>query len=179
MRYFTRGWMSGELTDAETERTGEAYRARVAEIAPRLPPAMLRLTRDFSLHDALVERIVWNPTARCLRLSLVCGNVQRGHSLAQLTYDRAMLGQPRVDSLKRAAECRHTELVYDEVDVEDDGHLSHRLLFVPSEEVTIEFERFDMTVSPRPDRRVELLGPFLEEGPDDEAGADDGTPAPG
>ena len=166
MRCLTRAWVSGALTEVEWDRALEAYRARIAEIAPRLPNALLRLTRDVSLHDGLIECVIWHPAKRRLRLSLVCGDVQSGYFLVQLTYDGAMLGGGRVDSLRRAAESRESESLYDEVDIEDDGRFSHRLLFSPREEVTIEFERFDMSISPRPDRRVDLLRKFSEEPPD-------------
>ncbi len=163
MRYFTRGWACGDLTDAEWKHALAAYRARIAEIAPQLPRGMLRLTRDVSLHDGFIEQIVWNPTKSRLRLSLVCGNVGSGYYLVQLTYDGAMLGSARIESLKRAASSRDPEVLYDEVDVAEEGHLCHRILFNPSEEVTLEFERFRMTVSARPDRRVEWRSPFVEE----------------
>jgi hypothetical protein len=169
MRYLTRGWLNGELSDAEWKRADEAYAARVEEIASRLPPAMLRLGRDISLHDAVIEKIVWNPMTRRLQMSFVYYNqLQQGHLLVQLIYDGAMLGNARIDSLRRAAESRLTELVYNEIDASDDGHLIHRLLFEPCEEVTIDFEQFDMTLTPRPDGRVELLVPFCEKVQDDE-----------
>lgn len=163
MRYFTRGWAAGELDDNEADQVAEAYRVRLAVIAPRLPPAMLRMTREIRLHDALIERVIWDPASRRLWLSLVCEDREGGQLLMRLCYGGAMLGAGRVESLRRAAESRLTELLYDEVDVDDAGILSHRLLFAPSEEVTIDFENMDMTVSPRPDRRIELLRPFVVE----------------
>lgn len=177
MRYFTRGWTRGELTDEEAKATLQAYRARLARIEPRLPPAFVRLDRDVSLHDGIIEQIVWNSASRRLEMSLVCGDQQSGYFLAQLTYLGAVLGGPRVDSLKRAAEgCQ--ELVHDELDVDDGGLLSHRLLFEPSEEVTIDFEDFEMRISPRGDRSLRLDGFFIEEVPGGGELRDAGAPHP-
>jgi hypothetical protein len=37
MRSFTRGWVSGDLTEEECEAAVQAYRARLSAIAPRAP----------------------------------------------------------------------------------------------------------------------------------------------
>ena len=74
-----------------------------------------------------------------------------------------MLGASRVNSLRRAALSRETELLWSEVDVDADGVLSHRLLFSPCEEVTIDFRELDLVTSPRDDSRVHLSGAFVHE----------------
>jgi hypothetical protein len=164
MRYFTRGWAAGEHSDDECEQARAAYRARLVEITPRLPPAMVRLAREVGLHDGLIEQVVWNAHLNRLRLSLVCEDAEQRNVQAQLTYSRALLGRSRIESLRRAALSRQTELLYDEVDIDSDGILSHRLLFWPSEEVTIDFRELEMVVSPRTDRRIHLGSAFIEEG---------------
>ena len=58
MRYFTRGWVNGELRDDAFEQVVDAYRARIAEITPRLPAPMIRLAHELDLHDGLIERVV-------------------------------------------------------------------------------------------------------------------------
>jgi hypothetical protein len=87
---------------------------------------------------------------------LVCEDAHEGTVQAVLIYGGAMLGASRIESLKRAALCRETELLYDEVDIDDDAILSHRLLFSPREEVTIDFKELHLVVSSRTDRRVAL-----------------------
>ncbi len=172
MRYLTRGREWGDLPDADADRAMEAYRARVAEITPRLPAALVRISHDLSLHDGVIEKIVWNPGLRRLSLALVCCDDTRGYFQALLTYGGAMLGPHRVEALRRAAISRETVLLENEVDVEDDGTLVHRLLFAPSEEVTIDCQEVDLIVTPREDTRV-YIGhlPFAveepEEGPKD------------
>ena len=74
---------------------------------------------------------------------------------------------------------RETELLYDEVDVGEDGTLVHRILFWPSEEVTIEFASLTVRTWPVPDRRVLLRGGFFEFRPDaDETDDEDGRENP-
>jgi len=124
---------------------------------------MLRLAREVSLHDGLLESVRWSSKKKLLKLDLVCGQLERGYSLVELTYGGALLGEQRSNALKRAALSRETERLYDEVDISEDGLLCHRILFWPNEEVTLDFSELEMSSSPRPDRRVELLGAFCEE----------------
>lgn len=163
VRYFTRGWVAGELTGDECEHAKAAYWARVAEITPRLPPDLARMVGEIRLHDGIIEQVVWNSHLNRLQLSLVGENTREECVAVQLTYGGAMLGSDRLASLKRAALSRETELLYDEVDLGIDGVLSHRLLFTPSEEVTIDFRDFGMQVSPRADRRVHLWPAFTDD----------------
>lgn len=167
MRYFTRGWASGELSDDESDEANEAYRARVAEITPRLPPAMVRLAHEISVHDGIIEQVIWNSHLNRLQLTLVCTDAHQNYIQTHLTYSGAMLGPSRIESLQRAALSRETELLYDEVDIDDDSVFSHRLLFDPCEEVTIEFKELELVVSPRADQRVHLGRAFIVERPEE------------
>jgi hypothetical protein len=163
VRYFTRGWASGELSDAEYESASASYWTRVAEITPRLPRDMARMLRTIRLHDAIIEQAIWSSGRKLLQLSLVAVNARKQCVAVQLMYRGAMLGNGRIAALRRAALSRETELLYDEVDVDDEGVLSHRLLFAPCEEVSIEFRQFEMKVSRRPDLRVRLRPAFIEQ----------------
>lgn len=162
MRFFTRGWVNGELSDEESDRARDAYWARVEEITPRLPRELVRMVREVHLHDGLIEQVVWNPREKKLLLALVATDAQGECISVNLSYGGAMLGDSRIDAIRRAALSRETELLYDEVDIDEDGVLSHRILFEPCEEVTIDFREFSMQVSPRADRRVRLSPAFLE-----------------
>jgi hypothetical protein len=163
MRYFTRGLANGELTDAEIAAVQAAYWKRIAELSPRLPPEVLRLTREVHLHDAIIDRVRWTPTAQRLRLSLVTLTPAGGAGAATITYEGALLGDSRIDALKRAALDRETSVLFDEIDLGEDGVLSHRLLFWPREELSIDFRALVLDVSPRPDNRVQLGGAFVED----------------
>jgi len=69
MRYFTRGWANGELSDEEAERVEDAYRARLSAIVPRLPTALRRLVEDVCLHDGVMESVRWAPVEKRLQLA--------------------------------------------------------------------------------------------------------------
>ena len=50
-------------------------------------------------------------------------------------------------------------MLYDEVDINDDGLLVHRLLFWPREEVTIDFRELELAVEAREDCQSISAGP--------------------
>jgi len=167
MRYFTRGWANGDLDDAEFEHAGVAYDQRLAAIVPRLPAALQELART-SLHDAILERVRWNPTARRLQVSFVAGLQQSAPITVGATYEGAMLGERRIEALRNAARDREATVLYDEIDLAEEGHFVHRLLFWPREEVTIDFAALRLEVVPRADSRVELGAAFVEIWPEGE-----------
>ena len=169
MRYFTRELFEGELDDAEEDALRAAYEARAAAIESRLPLDVVRLLKDVVLHDGLIEWVSWSPRRERLSLGLVVGDLQSGYRALTLVYGGAQLGAHPLDALRRAAESRHTEILADEVDVGEDGLFAHRILFWPSEQVTLEFASLSLDSEPRPDRRVHLLSPFQVEDEDDDA----------
>ena len=169
MRYFTRGFTNGELDDDESDRVVAAYRQRLVDIAPRLAGAMLQLARDVDVHDAIIESVQWTPDSNELAVTLVAGAGERGCRSIALAYTGARLGRERIESLRRAALHRETQVLYREVDVDDDGLMVHRLLFWPCEEVTIEFDALRLDVAVREDSRVRLRGAFVESQSRDEA----------
>ncbi|WP_028471748.1 hypothetical protein [Nocardioides alkalitolerans] len=166
MRYFTRDWADGLLSDEETDQASEAYRARLAEIRPLLPPGAAELA-DADLHDAVIDLVAWAPHDRRLVASWVAGDLQRGYVEVLVVYTGVTLDAGAIEALRDLARDRAAELMYDEVDLADDGSLRHRLLFWPRHEVVVAFGDVQVTVDPRPDRRVDPGQVFHEEHPDD------------
>jgi hypothetical protein len=167
VRFFTRGWHSGELSDEESEQTVRDYDAHLEAISARLPDPVVTLAREVNLHDAVIERVEWEPANAELVLRLVT-RPGRGNQAVTITYSGAMLGERRLEVLKNAARDRETEILYSEVDVDEEGVLAHRLLFSPRDELTIEFGALTLEAQPRADDLVRLGPSFLEVLADDE-----------
>jgi hypothetical protein len=168
VRFFTRGWHRGELSDEESERTVRDYHAHLQAISARLPDPMMALAREVTLHDARIERVEWEPANAQLVLRLVTTWPSGGSQAVTITYSGAMLGEHRLDVLRNVARDRETEILASEVDVDEEGVLAHRLLFWPRDELTIEFGALTLEVRPRADDRVRLGPFFLEVLADDE-----------
>lgn len=162
MRYFTRGWANGDMSEVESERVREAYWKGLRELMPKLPPAMAKLAK-VNLHDAVIEQVRWNAKTKLLHIRLAAGNQGEGYATVDLRYKGAMLGEIRVETLRDAARDREAFILNDELDMDEEGNLIHRLLFWPREEVSLDFRELEIQVTPRTDRRVLLGGYFVAE----------------
>jgi uncharacterized protein DUF4085 len=143
------------------------YHAHLEAISARLPDPVVALAREVNLHDAVIERVEWEPANAQLVLRLVT-RAGGSNQAVTITYSGAMLGEHRLDTLRNAARDRKTEILYSEVDVDEEGVLAHRLLFWPRDELTIEFGALTLDVQPRADDLVRLGPFFLEALADDE-----------
>ena len=169
MKYFTRGWHSGELDDAETERLPAAYRSRVEQLRSKMPRDIAELSAT-CLHDSLIDRVVWDPQKRILRMELVCKTDAEGCFGLSLEYEGVKIGKQYLVLLAERARDRRTEILENEVDLDDDGSWVHRILFWPTSEVSIWFASLKLRRSARADRRWDHAGcdPFrLEERPEE------------
>ena len=169
MRYFTRGLVNGEFGDDEEAqaKAEAAYAQRLEAISPRLPASMLKLA-GLNLHDAYIEDVRWEPAVKRLRLSLLTLDPPSRYQAVALTYSGALLGEQRIRTLRDVARDRETQILESEVDCDDEGVFSHRLLFWPRDEPTIDFADLSLEIADREDRRVNLRGFFVEILPEDD-----------
>lgn len=160
MKYFTRGLVRGELEDDEVDKIRRSYAERLEYISPQLSEP-LRLLARLSLQDAIIETSLWEPAIECLSMSLICPSSE-GYQVVRLKYRGALLGAVRIRTLSSVARDRETQILASEVDCGDGGIFSHRLLFWPSDELTIDFSNLEISLTDREDDRVHLVGFFQE-----------------
>ncbi len=153
MKYFTREWATGELSDEEAERIVSDYWAYIDTLLPSLPPAVAALARDINLHDGLIHRVLVQPEQKQLELGLRCGDLQVGYFDLDLTYSEVRLDLLDIPFLQRCAQSRQAEVLYDEVDWED-GNYVHRILFWPEGEIAIVFRELQVVRTPRANRAI-------------------------
>ena len=166
VRFFTRGWANGDLPDEDFDSTRAKYADYVESISSRLSPAMRELA-SLSLHDAVLEQVRWDPRAHELTLTLLNIDAGGDFQAVRITYRNAQLGDARVSTLRSVARDRETEVLETEVDCGPDGVLSHRFLFWPRDEVTVDFDEVSVAYEGRPERSVKLLPYFVEVLPED------------
>ena len=158
MRFLTRELHSGLKSDRAAKLVAQEYRRHLARLLPRIPQAFREIAQDISIHDGLILGVWIDTTARELRLALRCGDLAIGYFDLDLTYQGV-----RVDLLDRAvlqviARDPKTEVLYDEVDVLDDGVFVHRVLFWPYyREIHVVFTGLSIARTSRPDRRVDAM----------------------
>jgi len=153
MRFFTPAW-HGEMSDAESDAVIAAYRDHVAAILPRLPATVRALAREIDVHDAKVRRVILDRAARTLRLELRAGDRKMGYFDLDLDYLGIVLDAADVKVIAAAARDERAELIYDEVDIADDGLIVHRILWWPYREFEVTFRSLAIRMAPRPDRSL-------------------------
>ena len=139
MKYLTRDWYeSGHDDDGYF-----AYRRYLTSISEHLPAQVLALALS-DLHDALLKDVAHDAPARTLALRLRCGFRRIGYSDLILQYKNVSLTANDGDPAALLAD-PETQVIYHEVDVADDGRFEHRLLLWPRGELTIAFDRLELS----------------------------------
>ena len=164
MKYFTREWAVGELSEVESNEVIAAYERHLDRVLGQLPATVRCVARELTLHDGLIRRVIYDRTGRELRLELRCGDNQLGYFDLDLTYMGAILDQADLVVLRDAALDTETEMWFDEIDLAGDGAFIHRVLFYPGRECDIMFRALGLRMMPRADRSIAELSDRYVEG---------------
>ena len=143
MRWLSREWASGGLSEDEWERRNEDWAAHVARMAGLLGDGAELLIEEINLHDARFLSL--REATDRVSLRVVMGDLQRGYEFAELTYHDAVV----FGSDLPTEQLSEDDLLvgYDEVDSVD-GRYEHRMFFWPSGELGIRFGRLEVSRSP-------------------------------
>lgn len=172
MKWFSRDWQQGQLSDDEYNRICADYDDHVQELRPLLP-AGLQLLGDaggsISLHDGHFVRAEWKVGQPDLLLvDIACWDIQSGTLVdnawdypllhVQLAYRGAELVNPTREVLRRVVRDPATEILYGEVDIEDQ-RFAHRMLLWPpaAGHVAVTFETVDVAAVRFVDGRAALI----------------------
>jgi len=132
MKFFTREWVDGDMSDEDADAVVPAYRRHLEII--ELPEPMRDLAA-LNPHDARVLRVDHDPAANTLALRLRCGDLQAGYFDALLSFSGMTLRPADVAALARPG----VEILYDEVDRTVADGFEYRLLLHPTGEVAVRF----------------------------------------
>ena len=137
MKWFTREWTRGQLSDAEADAVPALYAEHLDHIEAQLSVGALDLARNLNVHDGRVKG--WRQANKTIELDVVAGELQAGYQRILLTFEGSKLVHPTsLDDLDFANP--RTEILYDEVDVTDSGAFEYRMLVWPDGEVAIRFD---------------------------------------
>jgi hypothetical protein len=134
MRFFTKEWLSGELTDAAFDAVPTAYHLHLAML--QLPLDVSTLT-TVDIHDAVLLAIQHEPQSAQLTLLFRCGDLQRGYFNLNIKYSGVVLDEETLSVVYKAMQTQD-EFLYDEVDRLDD-HFEHRFILSSHNEVRVSF----------------------------------------
>ena len=145
MKYFTIAWWMGE-TDDESHDPVTIYRERVASIKSMIPDSLTMYIEEISLHDSKIKEIDVNIPERRIRISTTTWDKGGSEILNILQYD----------GVERYASCAdykkglpgphgYGDWGYDEIDIDKNGLLSHRILFSSGITIDITFKIFSFS----------------------------------
>ncbi len=137
MKFFTRGWVHGDMSDDEAEAVVPAYRQHLETIGLS-PPA--RELASLNPHDAHIMDVVHEPSVGTLRIRLRCGDLQTGYFDALLDFAAVTIRPTHVTALVEASRLAEFEILYDEVDRVDVDTFEYRLMLDPVGEVAWGFK---------------------------------------
>ncbi len=144
MKWFTREWTRGQLSDAEDDAVPALYAEHLDQIEDQLSAGARDLARNLNVHDGRVKG--WRQANKTIELDVVVGDLQAGYQRVLLTFEGSKLVRPTsLDDLGFGN--LRTEILYDEVDVTDSGAFEYRLLVWPDGEIAIRFDSVVVTKS--------------------------------
>jgi hypothetical protein len=146
MKWFTREWHSGGLSDDEVDALQAGYWSHVDAVRSRLPGALQLFAGQpdeigrADLHDGRVEWWALD-RSRSFTLQVICGWVQIGYRRLVIQYrGRVELFGASESDVAGWLDDAETELLYDEVDIAADNRFEHRFLLWPRGEFGVRFE---------------------------------------
>ncbi len=173
MRWFTRAWHQGELTDAEWDAVNADYERHVQQLGPSLPSAIRVLGEaggQLSLHDGRfinVEKKLGSQDT--LLVDIATRDMQQGSLIGnqwsypllhvRIAYLGAHVREPSWEALDDLARQSTTEILYGEVDRNGDGSFEHRMLLWPSDvpSLAISFDSVELAAVRFVDGRAEIV----------------------
>jgi hypothetical protein len=135
VRFFTKEWLRGELTDAAFEAVPAAYHLHLATL--QLPDDVSALSA-VDIHDGLLLAVQYERQSAELIIRLRCGNLQRGYSDLSIKYSGAALDSSSLSVLHEAVRVPKDEFLFDEVDRRDE-RFEHRVILSSHREVCVTF----------------------------------------
>lgn len=164
MKWYTREWQRGDLSDTESDRRGPDYAAYVASIAASLPTHVVAFAlpdHDHqSVDDAFVDLAEFDEAVGRVHLRLVNGSLQTGYGAFDIQLDGVTSIVPPADELEPLLADPRTEFLAQEVHALDDGVIEVAFLLWPDGQFAIRCADVRTSWTPvasRDDHRNEVL----------------------
>ena len=136
MKYFTKEWCFGDLDDDVVEERLEKYREYIKNIYSGLPFVLKILAKDLNLHDGIIKKITYSNTK--FMLEGIFGDLQIGYFFLKIKYLNIF---PIFNShLISVFKNKTLEILSDEIEIVQEGHYIHKLLFSTKQEIEIAFK---------------------------------------
>ncbi|WP_155826387.1 hypothetical protein [Leptospira alstonii] len=150
MKFFTKKWASGELSDEEAQEVPELYQKHLDGIIPELAFSVRALALGISLHDGLVQK--FQKRGHNLEIVIIVGDLQVGYQTLKLTYisGKLLASKAMHEKLKKK---NAVEIIYDEIDIGAKAGFIHRILTSSRRHFEIQFTDLRISLKPRKNGR--------------------------
>lgn len=163
MKYLTREWHQGDLSEKDRTKVSTAYDERLASIANDLPPKLYELARNRGPLNGVIRRAVAERDLDFLILEMIIDDPVDGPCDVEITYLGIRWDWIDLKALARRARDPETRILRHEVDIVSPLEFEHSFLFSPQDHVTIRFSDVAVSAVPAGRRReIEEGDPFLE-----------------
>lgn len=163
MKYFTREWQRGDLSEDDLARVSEAYDERLAAIAGSLPPGLRAFAENRGPLNGVLRRAVAERDLDFLILEMIVDDPEYGQCDMEISYLGLRWDWIDMGALARRARDPETRILCHEVDFISPTEFEHSFLFAPRDHVTIRFSDVAISRVAVGERTVEEEGfPFLE-----------------
>jgi hypothetical protein len=156
MKYFTREYQNGHLTDNEVDKRRFDYNLHINAIHSNLTDNIKSFIKEINLHDGIIQLVKVNRNSDNLSFMIRCGDLQVGYYDAEITYVGIDLNNTNLESIRAVAIAKNEEILYDEFDI-DDGYFTHCYLCYPKYEFMIRFKDLRFSRVDKPDRKIEVF----------------------
>ena len=137
------------------------YEAHLAALLPQLPESLRDLSKA-SLHDARFTECTIAPAAAVVTIRLVGGDHQGSYFALAIRYDHASIVGASLTDAADWIEERLTEVLYDELDMDDAGAYQHRYLLWPQGEFALRFADAQTSITPASSEQYESAKGHVE-----------------
>ena len=138
MKYFTKDWCFGDMSDIEMNKNEKDYQLYLNLIFNRLPPTLKFLTKHICLHDGIICKATFSESKKHLKLNGIFGNKQYGYYELVIIYYKTQKVTPKL--LDEAFTNRFIQLLYDEIEISAKKSFLHKMIFENSTEFEVDFK---------------------------------------
>lgn len=144
MKYFTKKWCFGDLTEKAIQDRVDAYKTYIDKIYDELPFVLKVLSKEINLHDGIIKKITLNKDSSILNMIGIFGDAQVGYFVLNIKY--VNVSNLNEKNLGSTVNTKNLLILSDEIEKIEGNLYSHRMIFSSKRELEINFEKIEIKI---------------------------------
>lgn len=144
MKYFTKEWCFGFLSDSETEMILNNYEEYLSAIYNELPFVLKIIAKNISMHDGILEKAIFFEHEKNLILEGIFGDLQSGYFFLSAKYSNVRNMSKEV--LVNLFDKKKLEIIRDEIELLSPNTYSHKIIFSSKIEIDVIFSDIQLNI---------------------------------